>query len=70
MDLLNEIQSYIKTELNETFDYTLELTPDGRYGAISNGTINGMLGQLYNRVNNSFKKILHQSLTNYYSIVG
>ena len=55
MDLLKEIQSYIKNEFNETFDYTLELTPDGRYGIISNGTINGMLGQLYNRVN-KFKK--------------
>ena len=57
MDLLKEMSSYIQNEFNETLDYTLELTPNGSYGSIRNGTINGMLGQVYNRVNKSFLKI-------------
>ena len=32
------------------FTYTLEVSPDGKYGVIVNNTINGMLGEVYNNV--------------------
>ena len=65
MDLLKEMSSNIENQFNETFEYTLELTPDRRYGIIRNGSINGMLGQVFNGV--SFNGVTVAILTFYFN---
>lgn len=50
VDLLMAISSYFNQDLNQTFQYTLDITPDGKYGVINNDTINGMLGEVHKGV--------------------
>ncbi len=58
VDLMNEIANIAG------FEYRLYFSPDGKYGSIQDGRVNGMIGEVFNNVsiNNSYKGKSFQDL--------
>ncbi len=59
IDLLNEISTIAK------ITYTLKLSSDGQYGGwLKNGSVNGMIGEVYRNVSFEFQKNFFNCIEN------